>query len=91
MRLVSVRDAKTHLSACLDSSQKEGIVVTHHGKPRSVVIGVEGYDLGDVMLMLNPDFWKMIESRRKQRRTSIEDFERELRPRRSRRAKKLAR
>ena len=78
MRLVSVRDAKTHLSACLDESQKQGIVVTHHGRPRSVMIGVDGYDLADVMLMLNPNFWKMIESRRRQARTPLDAFEKEL-------------
>jgi prevent-host-death family protein len=79
MRLVSVRDAKTNLSACLDESQKQGIVVTHHGRPKSVMIGVEGYDLADVMLMLNPNFWKMIESRRQQARTPLNEFEKELR------------
>jgi prevent-host-death family protein len=78
MKLVTVRDAKTHLSACLEDSQKEGVVVTHHGKPRSVVIGVEGYDLAEVMLMLAPSFWKLIESRRRQPRTSLTEFEREL-------------
>ena len=41
MRFVSVRDAKTHLSSCLEDSQKEGVVVLNHGKPKSVVIGVE--------------------------------------------------
>lgn len=78
MKLVSVRDAKTHLSACLEDSQKEGVVVTHHGKPRSVVIGVEGYDLEEVMLMLDPSFWTLIESRRRQSRSSLAEFEREL-------------
>ncbi len=88
MKLVSVRDAKTHLSACLEDSQKEGVVVTHHGKPRSVVIGVEGYDLEDVMLMLDPTFWKMIESRRRQSRTSLAEFERELALERSKPARR---
>jgi len=65
MRLVSARDAKTHLSACLDESQKQEIVVTHHGRPPSVMMGVDRYDLADVTLMLNPNFSKMIESRRR--------------------------
>jgi prevent-host-death family protein len=78
MKLVTVRDAKTHLSACLEDSQKEGVVVTHHGRPRSVVIGVEGYDLTDVMLMLDPRFWKLIEARRRQSSSPLADFEQEL-------------
>lgn len=32
----------------------------------------------DVMLMVNPKFWKMIEDRRGQPRASLEDFEEEL-------------
>ena len=65
MKFMTVRDAKTHLSACLEDSQREGVVVTNHGRPKSVVIGVDGYDMEDVMLMLDPDFWSAIESRRK--------------------------
>ena len=90
MKFVSVRDAKAHLSDCLDASQGESVVVTHHGKPKSIVIGVEGYALDEVVLMLNPDFWELIESRRRQPRSSLEDFEKELTskgsPRRRRRA-----
>jgi prevent-host-death family protein len=78
MKFISVRDAKARLSACLKVSQTEGVVVTHHGRPKSVVIGVEGYNMEDVVLMLSPSFWKMIESRRRQPRTSLDAFERDL-------------
>lgn len=78
MKLVSVREAKSHFSACLDESQKKGVVVMNHGRPKSVVIGVEGHDLEDIMLMLDPNFWKMIEARRKQPRTPLDEFEKEL-------------
>ena len=62
MKFVHVRDAKAPLG--------ESVVVTSHGKPKSVVIGVEG--------MLSPEFWKMIEARRQQPRTTLADLEREL-------------
>ena len=78
MKFVNVREAKAHLSACLADSQTQGVVVTNHGKPQSVVIGVEGYDMEDVMLMLDPEFWTTIEARRSQPRTSLKDFEKEL-------------
>lgn len=78
MKMVSVREAKSHFSACLEESQKKGVVVMNHGRPKSVVIGVEGYELEDIVLMLDPDFWKMIEARRRQPRTPLEDFEKEL-------------
>ncbi len=86
MKFVSVRDAKAHLSEYMEKSQHEGVVVTSHGKPQCVVIGVEGYDMEEVVMMANPNFWKMIEARRKQPRTTLEKFERELaaKPRRRR-------
>ena len=94
MRFISVREAKSRFSACLEESQKKGVVVTNHGRPKSVVIGVEGYDMHDVMLMLDPSFWKMIEARRRQPKTSLAEFERQLKggrvasPRRRRRVAK---
>ena len=78
MKFVGVRDAKAHLSAYMEKSQQEGVVVTSHGKPQCVVIGVEGYDMEEVVLMANSSFWKMIETRGKQPRTSLDEFERVL-------------
>lgn len=78
MKFVSVRDAKAHLSEYLEESQREGVIVTNHGKPQCVVIGVEGYDMEEVVMMANPKFWEMIEARRKQPRTPLVEFEREL-------------
>ncbi|MBI4403785.1 MAG: type II toxin-antitoxin system Phd/YefM family antitoxin [Deltaproteobacteria bacterium] len=78
MKFVSIRDAKAHLSEYLEKSQREGVVLTNHGKPQCVVIGIEGYDMEEVVMMTNPNFWKMIETRRKQPRTSLDNFEREL-------------
>jgi prevent-host-death family protein len=78
MKLLGVREAKQDLSACVEESQDEGIIITKHGKPAAVLIGVAGQSLEDVMLMANPRFWEMIEARRAQPRTSFDDFEREL-------------
>jgi PHD/YefM family antitoxin component YafN of YafNO toxin-antitoxin module len=79
MKMVGVREiALRGVTACVDEAQKEGIVITKHGKPAAVMIGVEGYDVEDVMLMTSPKFWKMIEKRRAETRTSLAEFEREL-------------
>ena len=78
MKFLSVRDVKARFSACIEESQKEGVVITNHGKPEAVLIGVENYDAEDVMLMASPRFWRMIEARRKQPTTSLEDFKEEL-------------
>ena len=78
MKFVSVRNAKANLSAYLDKAQQESVVVTAHGKPKCVVIGIEDYDMEEVILMASPNFWKMIEERRRQPKTSLEEFERTL-------------
>ena len=69
MKVLAMRDAKTGLSATLDEAQHERVLITRNGKPSAIVIGVEGRDFEDVMLMSNPKFWEMIEASRKNPKT----------------------
>lgn len=69
MKVLAMRDAKTGLSATLDDAQHERVLITRNGKPSAIVIGVEGRDFEDVMLMSNPKFWEMIEASRKNPKT----------------------
>ncbi len=69
MKVLAMRDAKTGLSATLDEAQHERVLITRNGKPSALVIGVEGRDFEDVMLMSNPKFWEMIEASRKNPKT----------------------
>jgi prevent-host-death family protein len=64
MRVLAMRDAKTGLSATLDEAQRERVLITRNGKPSAIVIGVEGREFEDVLLMSNPRFWEMIEASR---------------------------
>jgi len=74
MKVLAMRDAKTGLSATLDEAQHERVLITRNGKPSAIVIGVEGRDFEDVLLMSNPKFWEMIEASRKNPKTySIEE------------------
>ncbi len=65
MRVLAMRDAKTGLSATLDEAQRDRVLITRNGKPSAIVIGVEGREFEDVLLMSNPKFWEMIEASRK--------------------------
>jgi prevent-host-death family protein len=65
MRVLAMRDAKTGLSATLDEAQHDRVLITRNGKPSAIVIGVEGREFEDVLLMSNPRFWQMIEASRK--------------------------
>lgn len=69
MKVLPMRDAKTGLSATLDDAQRDRVLITRNGKPSAIVIGVEGRDFEDVLLMSNPRFWQMIEASRKESRT----------------------
>lgn len=64
MKVLAIREAKAGLSAALDEAQHERVLITRNGKPSAIVIGVEGHDYEDVLLMSNPRFWEMIEASR---------------------------
>lgn len=65
MKIVGVRAAKAALSEYLDLAQTERVIVTHHGKPVALLVGLQGYDLADVVTASDTAFWKRIEARRK--------------------------
>ncbi|MBN2497905.1 MAG: type II toxin-antitoxin system Phd/YefM family antitoxin [Deltaproteobacteria bacterium] len=82
MKVVALRKAKQELSATVDESQDEDVLITRHGKPAAVMVGVEGHDIEDVMLMSNPRFWEMIEASRSQKkRLSLSDVRKRLKAR----------
>ena len=72
MKVMGLREAKQKLSGCVVRAQHERVLITKQGRPAALMIGVEGHDLEDVLLMQNPRFWKMIEARRAQATLSIE-------------------
>jgi prevent-host-death family protein len=69
MKVVALGQAKNELSAYVDRAQHERVLVTRHGKPAVLIIGVEGEDFEELMTRSDPEFWKMIEARRRASRT----------------------
>jgi prevent-host-death family protein len=67
MKTVALREAKQSLSGYVKHAQRERVLITRHGKPAALVIGVEGQEIEDVLLRQDPVFWKLIEERRRQR------------------------
>lgn len=61
MKLVAMHEAKAKLSEYVVASQKDGVIITNHGKPVAIVIGVEGEDLEDLLTRADPKFWEMVE------------------------------
>lgn len=65
MKVVALGQAKNELSAYVDEAQSDRVLITRHGKPAALMIGVEGQEMEDLLTRLNPRFWEMIEQRRR--------------------------
>jgi len=87
MKVVALREAKQRLSGCVNLAQRERVLITKQGRPAALMIGVEGHDLEDVLIMQNPRFWKMLEARRAQPTLGFDEARQQLGlpPRRRRR------
>lgn len=66
MKTVTVRDLQKRVKECADRAQEDRVVITRHGKPAPVLLGVEGNDWEAVLLETDPTFWRLIRARRKQ-------------------------
>lgn len=73
MELIGLKEAKTNLSALVEGSQHQRVLITRRGRPAALVIGVEGQDLEQVRLVGDVEFWKMIQERRRRGATLTSD------------------
>ena len=78
MKTVSVRDLQKNVKECVDASQEDRVVITRHGRPAAVLVGVEGEDWEDIVLQTDPSFWKLIRKRRKEKTISLDELKAEL-------------
>jgi prevent-host-death family protein len=78
VKTVTVSEFKKKIKACIDDSQDDRVIITRSGKPAAVLYGVEGSDWEAVVRQMDPEFWKLIEERRKQTTISFEEFEKKL-------------
>ena len=85
MKTISVRDLQKRVRETVEISQKEKVVITRHGRPAAIVVGVEGSDWEDVFYRTSPEFWKMIQERRKEKPISLAEMRKRLGLLRSRR------
>ena len=81
MKTVTARDLQKKVKECMDLSQEDQVVITRHGKPAAVLVGVEGRDWEDLVLQTSSDFWTLIEDRRKQRTISLTELKTRLKKR----------
>ena len=79
MKTVTVRDFQKKVKKCVDNAQEDRVVITRHGRPAAVLVGVEGEDWDAVVLQTDPTFWKLIRARRKQPTISLDQLKARLR------------
>ncbi len=87
MKTVTVRDLQKSVRECVDIAQQDRVVITRHGKPAAVLVGIEGEEWESVVLQTSASFWRLIENRRKEPSISLEEMKAKLaKPQRKRRA-----
>ena len=79
MKTVSVRELQKTIGACVDAAQSGRVVVTRHGKPALLLVGVEGRDWETLYWATNAALWRTIAARRKEKGISLDEMRRRLR------------
>ena len=74
MKTINVRDLQKNVRKCVVVSQKDDVVITRHGQPTAVLVGVEGRDWEDVLYQTSASFWKLIQRRRKEKAISLREM-----------------
>ncbi|HEY3319689.1 MAG TPA: hypothetical protein VGP72_04360 [Planctomycetota bacterium] len=54
------------LLGIVDAAQREKVLLTRSGKPVAIVWGIQNKDAEDLFYESSPEFWKMIEERRRE-------------------------
>jgi prevent-host-death family protein len=82
VKTINVRDLQKSVRKCVVASQRDRVVITRHGKPAAVLVGVEGRDWEDVLYQTSASFWKMIRARRKEKTISLTELRARIKKRR---------
>jgi len=71
MKRATVQDLQKKANRVVTQAQKDRVVITRHGRPAAVLVGVNNQDWESVVLQTDPKFWKLIHARRKQPTRSL--------------------
>ena len=91
MKEVTIEQLANRPTNWLKAAQSERLVITENGLPSAVVFGVQNLDEEDWDLQLSPEFWRMIEERRREPTIPWEQVKAELLPNRRPRPRKRQR
>ena len=69
MKQVALEQLPPDIAELIVAAQNQRVVVTRNGQPYALLVGVENKDEEDLQLEFSPDFWRMIEERRRSKVT----------------------
>jgi prevent-host-death family protein len=69
------------LKSSVIRARRGRVVITRHGRPLALLVGVAGLDSEQLSLGADSRFWKLIEQRRAQKTVTRAHMEQELRKR----------
>jgi hypothetical protein len=76
MKTVSIEDAT--LDRCVAEAQQEKVILTRNGHSIALIVSVDGMDEEQIRRSSAPEFWKLMEERRRQKTISRGELERRL-------------
>lgn len=71
MKRIAIEELTTRVKDLLATTPKEEVLLTRGGMPFAFVTDASNYDWEDIGYMIDPEFWKMIEERRRDKRPGI--------------------
>jgi prevent-host-death family protein len=78
MKTIAIRELQKDLKRYVDASQTEQVVITRHGKPAAICIGVEGHDWETLVRATDIAFWQLIAERRQEPTITHEELKARL-------------
>ena len=67
MKKTPIESLPKRFSEIVDDARQERVILTKNGRPVAMVVGIENKDWEDLFYESSPEFWKMIEERRKEK------------------------
>ncbi|HMU56097.1 MAG TPA: type II toxin-antitoxin system prevent-host-death family antitoxin [Nitrospira sp.] len=80
MKRATIQELQKRTGEVVAKAQKDRIVITWHGRPAAVLVGVTKQDWASVALQVDSKFWKLIRTRRTQPTRSLAQVRDRLRP-----------
>jgi prevent-host-death family protein len=78
MKVMAFNEARAGLKQAMETAQEDSVLITVHGKPAAMLVGVRGQSFDDLYTK-SPEFWRMIQERQQSTKSySIEEVRAEL-------------